>query len=269
MLAILSRLLDKGGTTGGIFMQSHRALGVTLASALALGACASAPPVIGSGYRAQPDQAVVLMMDPDVSVTLRTVAGAERRADWSETAKQNLTTSFRAAFGRSGEKVLFLSPERAKAEEIQQALLLSQAVTQSIAAHKMLVDPSVYAGPLPHQAKSPEVYTLGEDVKQLVTDTNVDYVAFLQSRTTIEGADLILTKVLLAAVTGVVVVGGQFAGTYLTVVDVKTGEVVWVRGVNFGDLRNPGEADAAAAEIFKDSPFAPASAVQTKARGRK
>ena len=65
-----------------------------------------------------------------------------------------------------------------------------------------------------------------------------------------------MTKVLIGAVTGYVPASASFRGTYVSLVDLRTGEVVWLRGHNLGDPRNAQEANSIMNEIFDAGPLA-------------
>jgi hypothetical protein len=122
------------------------------------------------------------------------------------------------------------------------------------------MDITTFAGPLPHvTAKNRQAYTLGEAVRALAPGIEADYAVFLHSRAQIESGGLFMAKVLIGAATGYVPATANFRGTYISVVDLRTGDVVWLRGHNMGDPRNPQEAASILDQIFRDSPFAPAS----------
>lgn len=225
-------------------------------AALGLSACVTAPTPIGSDFRAPSETASILIMEPDVEVTFVTTGGAEPRADWAEQAESNLLAALRQELAESGETVVLFDPNAEQSEETQQALLLHQAVTSSLAAHVVFVDIAAFAGALPHQSTQREIYTLGDSVRHLAPGQDADYALFLTSRSQIESGGLFMTKVLIGAATGYVPASATFRGTSVSVVDLRTGEVVWLGAWNSGDPRNPDEAESIISQIFRQSPFA-------------
>jgi hypothetical protein len=221
-----------------------------------LGACVTVAPPIGSDFRAPSQSVSILVMEPDVQVTFITTGGAERRADWSEQAKSNLMNALMSELAESGERAVLYNAAEHQTEGAQQALLLNQAVTDALAAHVIFMDISTFAGRLPHQQTQPETYTLGQSVRDFAPETEADYALFLTSRSQIESGGMFMTKVLIGAVTGYVPASTAFRGAYVSLVDLRTGEVVWLRGHNLGDARNAQEAASIMNEIFDAGPLA-------------
>lgn len=221
-----------------------------------LSACATAAPPIGSDFRPPSQSVSVLVMEPDVQVTFITTGGAERRADWSEQAKSNLMSALMSELAESGERAALYNAAEYQTEAAQQALLLNQAVTDALAAHVIFMDISTFAGRLPHQQSQPETYTLGQSVRDFAPETEADYALFLTSRSQIESGGMFMTKVLIGAVTGYVPASANFRGTYVSLVDLRSGEVVWLRGHTMGDPRNAQEAASIMNEIFDGGPLA-------------
>jgi hypothetical protein len=234
-------------------------LAVLAFAAAGLSACVTATPPIGSNFRATNESASILIMEPDVEVMFITTGGSELRADWSETAEANLMQALQAELAESGERVTtYDAGLHAATPEAEQALLLNEAVTDALAAHVVFMDISTFAGPLPHvTAENRETYTLGESVRALAPGVEADYALFVTSRSQIESGGLFMVKVLIGAATGYVPASANFRGTYVSLVDLRTGEVVWLRGWNMGDPRNPSEAASIMDQIFRNSPLAP------------
>ncbi len=234
---------------------------VALAGAiLGLSACVTATPPIGHNFRAEQQSASILIMDPDVEVVFVTTGGSETRADWSQQAEANLLRAVQSQLLQSGERASVYDASELS-REAQQTLLLNQAITDALAAHVVFMDITTFAGPLPHVTAENRVpYTLGESVRALAPNAQADYALFLTSRAQIESGGLFMAKVLIGAATGYVPASANFRGTYVSIVDLRTGEVVWLRSYNMGDPRNENEANSIVQQIFKDSPFAPPAA---------
>ncbi|HVK79890.1 MAG TPA: hypothetical protein VM915_04695 [Verrucomicrobiae bacterium] len=223
-----------------------------------LSACVTVTPPIGSTFRAPSDSVSILIMDPDVEVTFVTTGGADVRADWSQQAEANLVQALQTELSQTGERATIYDVNLHGSPDSEQALLLNEAVTDALAAHVVFMDIATFAGPLPHvTAESRETYTLGESVRALAPGAEADYALFMTSRSQIESSGLFMAKVLIGAATGYVPATANFRGTYVSLVDLRTGEVVWLRGWNMGDPRNPDEAASIMNEIFTNGPLAP------------
>ena len=79
-------------------------------------------------------------------------------------------------------------------------------------------------------------------------------------RAEIESGGSFLTKVAIGTLTGYVPAGSDFRGTLVNLVDLKTGEVVWLNakvaaGVFAGDARDADNATKTINAILDDGPF--------------
>jgi len=123
---------------------------------------------------------------------------------------------------------------------------LNAAVDESIVEHKYLGD---Y---LPTKRGRGLDWTLGSDAVELGRKSGYDYALFLHAEDQVASTGRIVLGVLGAA--GCIVgfcapnIGGATQLDYASLVDLKTGEVVWfnvvragseVPGIKFGDLRTP------------------------------
>ena len=184
-------------------------------------------------------------------ITLTTGGMSEPRADWTEQARGNIVNSLRNEQSERGGKVLVLARRNelpnVSAEEIADLERLHYAVGNSIALHK-------YSGAsLPTKRGKGLEYTLGEDAVSLGRRTGYDYALFLYAQDNIASSGRTALQVrrrrlhhrFLCASGG----SNQFA--YASLVDLRTGEVVWFNvlqtgsqlpGVKFGDIRRTDRA---------------------------
>ena len=131
-------------------------------------------------------------------------------------------------------------------EELADVERLNFAVAQSIVIHKYLGD---Y---LPTKRGKGLDWTFGEDAVRLGQKTGYDYALFLHAEDQVASTGRIALGVI--GLAGCFVgfcapnVGGATQLDYASLVDLKTGEVVWfnvvqagsqVPGIKFGDLRTP------------------------------
>ena len=190
----------------------------------------------------------LLVMRPDVTVNSLTTGGmSEPRADWTEQARGNIINALRTEAGGPGRQ----GPDSAKrnelpnvsAEEIADLERLHYAVGNSIALHK-------YSGAsLPTKRGRGLEYTLGEDAVSLGRRTGYDYALFLYAQDNIASTGRTALQVL--GVAGCFIgfcapSGGSNQFAYASLVDLRSGEVVWFNvlqtgsqlpGIKFGDIR--------------------------------
>jgi hypothetical protein len=196
----------------------------------------------------------LLVMRPDVAVnSLATGGMSQPRADWTEQARGNIIEALRAEQAGHGGKVLVLARRNelpgVRAEEIADLERLHYAVGNSIALHKY----SGYA--LPTKRGKGLEYTLGEDAVSLGRRTGYDYALFLYAEDNVASTGRTAMQVL--GVAGCFIgfcapSGGSNQFAYASLVDLRTGEVVWFNvlqtgsqlpGVSFGDIRTREGAD--------------------------
>ena len=195
----------------------------------------------------------LLVMRPDVSVGSVTTGGmVEPRADWTETSRTNLLNALRAQqAGRGGDVLILekrdgLAAMGVDADAVAELERLHYAVGSAIATHR-------YSGAyLPTKRGRGLDWTLGADAVTLGRKTGYDYALFLHAEDSFASTGRVALQVLGAA--GCVVGfcapniggGGQFA--YASLVDLRTGEVVWfnvlqagtqIADINMGDIRKP------------------------------
>jgi hypothetical protein len=193
----------------------------------------------------------LLVMRPDVTVNSVTTGGLpEPRADWTEQARTHLITALRSQQAGRGGKVQIMARRNeltgVNEEAIADLERLHAAVGNSIALHKYM---GAY---LPTKRGRGLEYTLGSQAVELGRKTGFDYALFLHAEDNIVSGGRVALQVL--GIAGCFVGfcapniggGGQFA--YASLVDLKTGDVVWfnvlqtesqIAGIKMGDIRSP------------------------------
>ena len=193
----------------------------------------------------------LLVMRPDVTVNSVTTGGLnEPRADWTEQARTNIIAAMAAQQSSRGGKVKILAHRNelpgVSEEAVADLERLHSAVGNSIALHKYL---GAY---LPSKSRRGLDYTLGEEAVALGRKTGYDYALFMYAEDSIVSGGRVALQVL--GIAGCIVGfcapniggGGQFA--YASLVDLKTGDVVWfnvvqtgsqIAGIKMGDFRTP------------------------------
>jgi hypothetical protein len=174
----------------------------------------------------------------------------EPRADWTNQARANIASALRAQQAGRGASVQFIDHRNeipnVSADELAEVERLNAAVDESIVAHKYLGD---Y---LPTKRGKGLDWTLGVDAVRLGQKSGYDYALFLHAEDQVASTGRIALGVL--GVAGCFVgfcapnIGGATQLDYASLVDLKTGQVVWfnvvragsdVPGIKFGDLRTP------------------------------
>lgn len=228
------------------------------AAALALSACVQTKQYSDVQFTPPQGDYKLLVMRPDVTVGSVTTGGmVESRADWTEAARANLLAALKAQQAGRGGNVLVLERRDAlpgvDAETVAELERLHYAVGSAIALHR-------YSGAyLPTKRGKGLDWTLGEDAVALGRKSGMDYALFLHAEDSFASSGRVALQVLGIAGCAVgfcaptIGGGGQFA--YASLVDLKTGEVVWfnvlqtgsqIAGIKFGDIRT---ADGAAVMV--------------------
>lgn len=222
-----------------------------LAASMVLDACVQTRQYAEVQFTPPEGDYKLLVLRPDVSVGSLTTGGmTEPRADWTEEARSNITSALRAQQAARGGNVTIIEHRNALAgvpeEELADVERLNFVVDESIVEHKYLGDS------LPTKRGRGLDWTLGEDAVRLGRETGYDYALFLHAEDQVASRGRIALGVL--GLAGCFVgfcapnVGGAEQLDYASLVDLRTGEVVWfnvvdaasqVPGIKFGDLRTP------------------------------
>ena len=220
-------------------------------SALALSACVQTRQYADVDFAPPQGDYKLLVMRPDVSVGSVTTGGmVEPRADWTEQARANLIAALKAQQAARGGNVIVMDRRDSlpgiEPETVAELERLHYAVGQSIALHRY------NQRYLPTKRGKGLDWTLGQDAVRLGQRSGMDYALFLYAEDSFASTGRVALQVL--GIAGCVVGfcaptiggGGQFA--YASLVDLRTGEVVWfnvvqtgtqVAGINIGDIRTP------------------------------
>ena len=231
-------------------MRAFRAAAVALALSVSLSACVQTRQFADVQFSPPQGDYDLLVMRPDVSVGTITTGGmVEPRADWTEQARANIVAALRAQQAESGGKVTVMERRDSlpgiPAETVADLERLHMAVGQSIALHRY------FGATLPTKRRKGLDYTLGRDAIELGQKTGHDYALFLHAEDAIASTGRTAIQVL--GVAGCFIgfcapSGGSNQLAYASLVDLRTGEVVWFNvlqtgsqlpGVKFGDIRSP------------------------------
>jgi hypothetical protein len=228
-----------------------RGLAVTVAASVALSGCVQTRQYADVQFTPPSGDYRLLVLRPDVTVGSLTTGGmVEPRADWTDQARASIVQALRAQqAGRGGNLTIIEHRNQLPgitAQELADVERLNFAVDQSIVLHKYLGD---Y---LPTKRGKGLDWTLGTDAVKLGQKSGFDYALFLHAEDQVASRGRVALGVL--GLAGCFIgfcapnVGGQQQLDYASLVDLKTGEVVWfnvvsagseIPGLKFGDLRTP------------------------------
>lgn len=226
-----------------------------LAASLAVSGCVQTRQYADLQFTVPQGNYKLIVLRPDVSVGSLTTGGmVEPRADWTEQARSSITAALKKQQAARGGDVLFIERRTEvpgiSADELADIERLNFAVDQAIVIHKYLGD---Y---LPTKQGKGLDWTLGQDAVRLGEKSGYDYALFLHAEDQVASTGRIALGVI--GLAGCFVgfcapnIGGATQLDYASLVDLKTGQVVWfnvvkagsqIPGIKFGDLRTPEGAD--------------------------
>ena len=229
----------------------HLGLGLALAMSISVSGCVQTRQFADLQFTVPQGDYRLLVMRPDVTVNSVTTGGMpEPRADWTEQARTSIVAALAAQQAARGGNVQILARrgelKGVSADAVADLERLHGAVGNSIALHKYL------GAELPTKPRRGLDYTLGAEAVELGRRTGYDYALFMHAEDNIVSTGRVALQVL--GVAGCLVGfcapniggGGQFA--YASLVDLKTGDVIWfnvvqtgsqIAGIKFGDIRTP------------------------------
>ncbi|MCB1910373.1 MAG: hypothetical protein H6950_13990 [Zoogloeaceae bacterium] len=224
--------------------------GIALAVMLLLAgpAASAADKFLAPGFSTLQPTARLLVIPLDVELFELGAGGvAEPKADWTAAARQHMTTALSAFGGRLNVSITHLGEDQADAHA--EALSLHAAVAESIALHHGLG--GVWALPTKNGVLD---WSFGNSFADLQASSGSDYALFTWVRDSYASGGRKAAMVALAML-GVGVSGGiQIA--YATLVDLRTGRVVWfnhlARGT--GDLREAKPAGETVEALLRGFP---------------
>lgn len=222
-----------------------------VAASFALSACVQTKQYADVQFSPPEGNYKLLVLRPDVTVGSLTTGGmVEPRADWTDQARTNIIAALRAQQAERGGNVTIIEHRNALAGVSEQELAdverLNFVVDESIVEHRYLGDT------LPTKRGKGLDWTLGQDAVTLGRNSGYDYALFLHAEDEVASTGRIALGVL--GLAGCVVgfcapnVGGAEQLDYASLVDLRTGQVVWfnvvdaasqIPGIKFGDLRSP------------------------------
>lgn len=229
----------------------NSAIAVAVALGVSLSACVQTRQFAGLQFNPPQGDYKLLVLRPDVTVGSVTTGGmTEPRADWTEQARTNIIAALKAQQAARGGKVLVAESRSdvpgADQNSVAEIERLNYVIDESIVLHKY------FGAYLPTKSRKGLDYTLGQEAVDFGRKTGFDYMLFLHAEDSFASKGRIALQVL--GIAGCVIgfcapnIGGGGQLAYASLVDLRTGEVVWfnvlltgtqIAGVNLGDMRTP------------------------------
>lgn len=197
-------------------------------------------------------KAKVLMMPLDVELSLLTTGGLhEPRADWTEAATGFLEQALlRQSNMLNFDLTRYELPPEFESTSLQQLQKLHEVVGITMMLQKM--------APLPTKRNNFR-WSLGTEAGALAQAYDADYALFLFMRDSYATAGrqaLVAASIIASAFIGTPVASAGIQVGYASLVDLKTGDIVWFNNLtrSEGDLREQTKADASIRVLLNGFP---------------
>ena len=234
--------------------------------ALTLSATASAQEKSGakSGFNLKPGTVKIILMRPSISVGAQSTGGMrEPNADWTNQAVENITAALKRSQGKLGNEVIVYE-EGVSGE----GALTSQYGNLFTAVADSVIEYQFFAGNrLPTKKRSKDFdWSVGPGLAQLKSLQGNDYALFINTRDDFGSTGRKVLQVM-AFLARIPVTSGVHRG-YAGLVDLKTGELVWLNADREmgGDVRTAEGADKRVAQLLEGFPGKPAEAASQDAK---
>jgi len=194
----------------------------------------------------------VVVMPIDVELSELTAGGLEEpRADWTDAALKNMRAALEARAAHYHVKLVDYRPARGTPEEQKTSLELVRlhgAVGHAVLAHH-------YRRELELPTKGEKFdWSLGSAVAAIAQAQGADYALFLYVRDSYLSPGRV-AMIVVSAVLGVIGIPGGTQAGFASMVDLKTGDIVWFNRLarGRGDLRTPEAAAETVDALVSDA----------------
>jgi hypothetical protein len=202
---------------------------------------------LAPGFTARFANSRLLVLPADMELYSMSAGGViEPREDWTRAAEKNFVAALAEERKRLGPQVTVM--DAAQADDFADIVTLHRAVADAISLH--------HNGGLMELATKGDrlEWSLGAAVQPLRERTGADYALFTWVRDSYASKERKAAMVALALL-GAISFGGEQQG-YASLVDLRTGQVVWFNQLDrmSGDLREPAPAVETLQALLKDFP---------------
>ena len=222
-----------------------RSIFLVALACMAAAGCTTTSQFAATGFAPPTGNYRLIVVQPDVSVGMLTAGGlVEPREDWTKQARENVLKAIAAQQATRGGDTRIAETAAdvgADSDSFAQLVRLHDAVGRAVFVHK-------YMGlGLPTKRDTFD-WTLGESAVQLGVATGYDYALFLQAEDSFSSGGRVALQMagLLTCAVGVCVAPqGGSQSAFASLVDLRTGKVVWFNALasSVGDIRTPEGAE--------------------------
>ncbi|WP_420496689.1 hypothetical protein [Sphingobium baderi] len=207
---------------------------------------------VKSGFILPPGSARIVLMRPSVIVGAQSTGGMfEPNADWTDEARRNIDRAIQDIQGQLGNSVAAYDSEAEEAGALSgEYRSLFTSVADSVREYQFFP-----GNRLPTKKRDKGFdWSIGTDVADLPGLSNADYVLFISTEDHYGSTGRKMLQIF-AAMGGVSVPTGLHKG-YAGLVDVKTGELVWLNAdlQMGGDVRTADGAQKRVGQLFEGFP---------------
>jgi hypothetical protein len=247
LFSLFQSLLGRLGPSGAAMFRSVAIVGAIIALAgCATGAATKVRQI--DRLESVGEHPRILIMEPDIKYYLLTVSGVpEPHAEWTAAARRNFASAVKAYADERGTEVIMITDSNEPGSAEIEYSKLHAAVGLTIQSN--------YYSQVSLPSKEGEFdLGLGPGVAEIGEKYNADYALFSYYRDYQASGGRVAFAVL-AAVAGVGLSMGQEQG-FASLVDLKTGDIVWFNIVDMGagELRDEEGAVTAVAKLFENLP---------------
>ncbi|MBL8547305.1 MAG: hypothetical protein JNL81_12640 [Hyphomonadaceae bacterium] len=208
---------------------------LALAALIVLSACVTSQRTFTGQFEPPPANSRIVVMTPDVQLSILNATGMqEPREDWSRSAREGVASAVAAHVVAEGHQQSSLDPATAMEGRTGQVIRLHEVVGASI----LMVN---YFGMNLPTRKDNFEWTLGEGAQEIRTTYNADYALFITGRGSYASAGRVAAMVGMAILGVGIPLGGQQA--YASLVDLRTGNVIWFNVVTAAPNEDMREAE--------------------------
>ncbi len=189
----------------------------------------------------------IVLMPPDIRYYLLTAGGVpEPNAEWTEAAQSNFSVALHDYAQSIGANIKSLDKADLSEDEIRYETLHSAVGVTVIQNYFGMFK-------LPSKGDSFD-WTLGPGIRSIGENYDADYALFVYYRDYQASGGRIAFAILAAAAGGGVATGSEHG--FASLVDLKTGDIVWFNIVRAGsgELRDAEGATVAVRNLFKEIP---------------
>lgn len=203
---------------------------------------------LAPGFTTRAADSRLLILPADMELYSMSAGGViEPRADWTDAAQKHFGTALAAQGKILGPKVTRMT--LAEADQFSDVVTLHRAVADAISLHHGR------GGLMELATKGDRLeWSLGDAVQPLRERTGADYALFTWIRDSYASSERKMAMVAMALL-GAITTGGEQVG-YASLVDLRTGRVVWFNQLNrmSGDLRDAEPAVETVQTLLKGFP---------------